>query len=336
MSMADALPASTDSVSTASTESVASSASSSSDVSTSTDSRAIAAELLGDTEAAEPAPQAADPSAPPPTPVAATSDGDDDATYQALLASGSMPVDRHKAVLTNARNKTRAEVEQEYRTKFGWAESFDRQRAEHGLGILSGLEKAPEQTLRNLATLLGVNLAQQSVAPTEPEGPPPPDVQLADGSEFYSAKQLAKLNEWKDAQYEKKLQAFQEQVMPLLAERQHGRLREQAKAEAGSILGSYRARYKSFTRLEPQIKQLMMADESLSLSEAALLAKEADEAAQSADLQARHDTDRASQLSRKAAASSAPPSAPRAVTPLRDRDRSTADITREVAAAAGL
>jgi hypothetical protein len=243
-----------------------------------------------------------------------------------------MPVDRHKAVLTNARNKTRAEVEQEYRAKYGWAETFDRQRAEQGLGILNGLDKNPEHTLRILAGALGVNFAPPA-APAEPEGPPPPDVRLDDGSEFYSAKQLAKLHEWKDAQYEKKLQALEQRYQPLVEERHLGQLRQAADREAGTTLAECRAQWPSFGALEGDIKQRMLADPQLNLERAYI---QAFAAKGLPALQQQHETDRASQLSRKAAASSAPPSAPRAVTPLRDRDRSTVDIAREVAASAGL
>ena len=333
MSLDNAPAASTDSVSTASTESVGAASSSSPDVSTSTDSRAIAASLLSDTEAAEPAPQAATAPDASPTPAAATSGEGDDAQYQALLASGSMPVDRHKAVLTNARNKTRAEVEQEYRAKYGWADQFDRRRAESGLGLLDGLDKNAEQTLRVLAASYGINLTPPAPAAPVDEGPPLADVRLDDGSEFYSAKQLAKLHEWKDAQYEKKLTALERRFQPLVEERELGKLREMANVEAGSTLAECRAQWPSFGQLETDIKQRMLANPQLSLDRAYI---QAFAAKGLPALQQQHETDRASQLSRKAAASSAPPSAPRAVTPLRDRERSTADIAREVAASAGL
>lgn len=306
---------------------------SSSDTGASTDSRSIAASLLsGDTERAAPAPQAADPSASPSTPAAATSGGDDDAEYQQLLASGSMPVDRHKAVLTNARNKTRAEVEQEYRAKYGWADSFDRQRAEQALGLLQALDKNPEHALRTLASALGVNFAPPP-PPQAPEGPPAPDVRLDDGSEFYSAKQLQKLHEWKDAQYEQKLQRLEQRYQPLVEERAMTRMREEAQAEAGTTLAECRSSWPSFTALETDIKQRMVADPKLSLERAYI---QAFAAKGLPAIQAAHQTDRESQLSRKAAASAAPPSAPRAVTPLRDRDRSTTDIAREAVLAAGL
>jgi hypothetical protein len=245
-----------------------------------------------------------------------------------------MPVDRHKAVLTNARNKTRAEVEQEYRAKYGWADTFDRRRAESGLGLLDGLDKNAEHTLRVLAASYGISLAPPAAAaPAEPEGPPPPDVRLDDGSEFYSAKQLAKLNEWQQQQYDKKIAAIENRFKPFLEKQQLTELREHANAEASTTLAECRAEWASFTMLEGDIKQRMMADPNLTLERAYIRAYAAKGLPA---LQQQHETDRASQLSRKAAASSAPPSAPRAVTPLRDRDRSTVDIAREVAASAGL
>ena len=303
-----------------------------SDAGASSDSRAIAASLLSETEATPAASQAADPATLPPTPAAATSDGDDDADYQRLLASGSMPVDRHKAVLTNARNKTRAEVEAEYRAKYGWADTFDRQRAEHAMGLMAAFDKNPEQTLRTLATAFGVSFAPPA-APSEPEGPPPPDVRLDDGSEFYSAAQLAKLNKWQEAQFEKRLTAVTARFEPLVQRQVESDMRQQATREAGDLLTTCRSEWPGFAGLEGDIKARMQADPQLSLERAYI---QAFAAKGLPALQQQHETDRASQLSRKAAASAPPPSAPRAVTPLRDRDRSVHDLTREVAAAAGL
>lgn len=289
------------------------------------DTRAIAAHVLRESQGAPAASPAVDPSSTPPTPAAARSDGEDDADYLNLLASGSMPVDRHKAVLTNARNKTRAEVEREFQQKYGWADQIDRTRAEHGLGILNGLDKNAEQTLRHLASVLGVNLAPP--AAQEPEGPPPPDVRLEDGSEFYSAKQLSKLRVWQDAQYDKKLEALEKRWKPIEEERVLAKMRETSHAEAGNILQRYRSTRQHFAALENDIKALMVADPNLDLPDAYSLALETKLIPQQL---AQASTDRASQLQRKAAASTAPPGSARPVTPQRDRDRDTRDIAREV------
>lgn len=323
--MSDDLPAASESAPSAPAESAVSSPAPSD--AAPQDTRAIAAGVFaesGDAPAdSPPAPSSSE----PPTPAAATRDGeDDDPEYQNLLASGSMPVDRHKAVLTNARKKTRAEVEQEFRERLGWADKLDRQRVEHGLSILNGLEKDKEHTLRSLATLLGVNLAPPA-APAEPEGPPPPDVKLEDGSEFYSAKQLAKLHEWKDAQYEQKLQALEQRYQPLIHERHLTQLRSEAATEANQTLAECRQSWPSFTALEGDIKERMKANPALSLERAYI---QAFAAKGLPALQAAHQTDRASQLTRKAAASLPPPGAARPVTPRPYSERSTRDIAAEV------
>lgn len=307
----------------------ASASSPASDASAPQDTRSIAASVFADTgdaaAASAPAPPA--PSSEPTPPVAATRDGeDDDPEYQTLLASGSMPVDRHKAVLTNARNKTRAQVEQEFRAKYGWADTFDRQRAEHALGLMTALDKNPEHALRTLATALGVSLTPPA-ALAEPDGPPPPDVKLDDGSEFYSAAQLSKLRAWQDAQYDKKLAALEARWKPIEAERQLAKMREASHAEAGTLLARYRATRKHFQALEPDIKALMIADPSLDLPDAYALALETKLIPQQ---QVQAATDRASQLTRKAAASAPPPGAARPVVPLRYDERSTRDIAAEV------
>lgn len=310
-------------------------ASSASDTSSSapSDSRSIAAELLSDSGAppeAPPAPESADPSQPP----AAATSGEDDADYQNLLASGQrIPLDRHKAALTNARQKTRAEVEAEYRAKYAWADQMDRARADQALGLMQAFDKNPEATLRTLAAALGISFQPQPQAPAEPEGPPPPDVRLDDGSEFYSAKQLAKLNEWQQKQFDARLQQVTARYEPLIQRQVRADMQRAADTEAGTTLAECRAQWPQFQALEGDIKARMVADPQLSLDRAYI---QAFAAKGLPALQQQYQTDRASQLSRKAAASAPPPGAPSAVTPLRDRDRSTADIAREVAGVAGL
>ena len=295
------------------------------------DSRSIAAELLSETGAPPAAPPAPESAVPASQPAAAIS-GEDDADYQNLLASGqSIPLDRHKAVLTNARQKTRAEVEAEVRAKYAWADQMDRGRAEQALGLMQAFDKNPEATLRTLAAAMGISFPQTPQAPAEPEGPPPPDVRLDDGSEFYSAKALAKLNEWQQKQFDARLQQVTARYEPLIQRQVQADMRQQAHAEAGTTLAECRAQWPQFQALEGDIKARMVADPQLSLDRAYI---QAFAAKGLPALQQQYQTDRASQLSRKAAASAPPPGAPSAITPQRDRDRSTSDIAREVVGAA--
>ena len=303
------------------------------------DTRAIAASVFadgapGDTPADSPP---ADTSTPPPTPGAAIrADDDDDPGYQSLLASGSMPVDRHKAVLTNARRKTREEVEQATRQRYGWVDDLkiDRTRTEQALGLMQALDANPEQAIRTIAHALGINLTPPPTP--EPQGPPPPDVRLDDGSEFYSAAQLAKLNAWKDAQVDQKLAAMRaavdQQYQPLIQERHFNQLKAHATAEATTTLAECRATWPAFPSLEKAIKARMEADPALSLDRAYIQAFAAEGLPA---LQQQHATDRASQPQRKAAASNPGPGAARPVTPLRYSERSTRDIAAEVFARSG-
>lgn len=302
------------------------------------DTRAIAASVFaadGDTATAPPA---VDPSTPPPTPDAATRvDEDDDPEYRTLLASGSMPVDRHKAVLTNARNKTRAEVEQAARLKYGWIDDLkiDRPRTEQALGLMQAIDANPEQAIRTLAHALGINLTPPPVQ--APAGPPPPDVKLDDGSEFYSAAQLSKLHAWKDEQFDRKVAAVKaeidQQYKPLIEERHYSKLRDLAAVEATTTLAECRTQWPEFPALETDIKARMMAAPDLTLDRAYILAFAAKGLPK---IQAQYATDRASQLQRKAAASNPGPGAARPVTPLKYRDRSTRDIAAEVFARSGV
>lgn len=294
-----------------------------------TDTRTIAASVFADGQGDTPAaPPPADPSSSPPPPDAATRVGeDDDPEYQNLLASGSMPVDRHKAVLTNARRKTREEVEAAARQRYGWVDDLkvDRAKTEQALGLMRALDTNPAVALRTLANALGVDLTPPAPPPA-PEGPPPPDVRLDDGQEFYSAPQLAKLHAWQEKEFDRKLAAIEERYKPLEQERQLSQMRTHAQTEAGQILAAYRANKRYFKDLEQDIKARMVANPALSLDDAYYLARDAheDTAKQASD------TDRVSQLQRKAAASNPGPGAARPVTPLRYADRSTRDIAAEV------
>ena len=295
------------------------------------DTRAIAASVFaGDQGENQAAPPPADPSSPPPPSDATIRVGeDDDPEYQNLLASGSMPVDRHKAVLTNARRKTREEVEQAARQKYGWIDDLqvDRRQTEQALGLVRALDANPERALRAIALAMGIDLTPPAPAqPKDPEGPPPPDVKLDDGSEFYSAPQLAKLQAWQAQEFDRKLAAFEERYKPLEQERHLSQMRSHAHVEAGNILAHMRATKRYFKDLEPDIKARMQADPRLDLKDAYDLARDAheDKAKQASD------TDRTSQLQRKAAASNPGPGAARPVTPLRYSDRSTRDIAAEV------
>lgn len=301
------------------------------------DTRGVAAELLRGMEDGEnkAAPPAATPSPESPSLDAATSVGQDDADYQSLLASGAIPTDRHKAVVTNTRNKTRAEVEAEFQGRYGWVDQLaakyggaDQNRIDYALGLMAAIDGPnAEQALRTVAYARGIDLAPKPQA--EPKAPPKPHV-LQDGSKWWDADGVEALLANQAATFEARLAEMDKRFRPLHEQHALAELQKQATSEAGELLTRYRTRYKHFQGLEPEIKRLMQADPALTLSDAYA---EALETKGIPALQSQFETDRASQLQRKAAASSAPPSAPRAVTPLRDADRSTRDIAREVMSA---
>jgi hypothetical protein len=237
-------------------------------------------------------------------------------------------LDRHKAVLTNTRNKVRAEVEAEYRGRYGWVDQLgaDQTRVANALGLMQALDGPhAERTLRTLASALGVQLTPPP-PPPEPEAAPAPDVKLADGSEFYSAPQLSKLLAWQQKQFDARLGEVTKRYDPLVQRQVEVELRQQSQAEATTLLATCRREWPQFQALETDIKARMLANPSLNLERAYI---QAFAAKGLPALQQQHETDRASQLQRKAAASAPPPSAPRAVTPLRDRDRTTRDIVAE-------
>lgn len=168
--------------------------------------------------------------------------------------------------MTNARTKTRAEVEAEFKQKYGWADGV----RENPLTFVDHLASHPEygpQLLAKAARLLQARRGQGQPALADK---PQPDTPIVDvngtptGRYTYSAEQYDKLEEWRDAQREAKLA---ERFGPLekLQQRisqaeQHAQIRQQAHAEMASTLTELRQQ-PHFTEHEAAIKQALLDHE---------------------------------------------------------------------------
>jgi hypothetical protein len=287
-------------------------------------------------ETASTTPPVDTPSDPSQAPDAARSVDGAEVDETSPLARGPIPYDRHKAVVTNIRNQAE-QAEAGWKAKLEpltWAEKVDRQRAEQALGLLQSLDALaddPQAALAFIARKLGVT--QQQLAPQQEQAQdqmPEADIPLEGGGSVYSAAQLQKVLEWRDRQLTRQIDAS---YGPLKQEAVLSKLHLQARQETGTVLAECRRDWEMFPALEPDIKKLMTDDKSLSLERAYIRAfngpngwKKAQAATQQAAEQ-----DRASQLTRKAAAAdSVRPGAARPVTPRSDAEKTEREIAAEV------
>lgn len=130
---------------------------------------------------------------------------------QTASSSNEPPRERWDSILDNARTKTRADVEREYKQKYGWADQFHEQPYEFVESWIDQLAQHPQygsQILAKAARLLnsrrGRQIGPEAGAAVEE---PVPDVPIVDGQgqvvgQTYSATQLKKWREWDWAQRE--------------------------------------------------------------------------------------------------------------------------------------
>lgn len=271
-------------------------------------------------------PPDAPPNAPSPHAQAArTPDGSLEATDSALPAQrGFIPADRHQAVVTRTRREAREEVEREYKQKFGWAEAYkDPKEVEHAHSLWNWLHRDPD----GLIAFIQQQQARHAPAKPEPPAPPPDaDYETADGQRFYTADGLARRLEYERQQWE---QTVNERLKPLgeLQQRiQLADLRQKASTEASTILQECRSTLPLFRELEPDIKALMLQQPHLDHNAAYNRVYATKGLAKQREV---WEAERAGQLSRKAAASSINPSAPRPATPRPDSELSTREIAKQ-------
>lgn len=263
----------------------------------------------------------------PPDPSLAQAATQPDGTSEApgsLPNNGAIPLDRHKAVVTNTRRKTLAE--------YGIEETTQPKDVSTAVSLYGWLQKDPRGFVRMVQSQLGEDAtapaAQPAPTPVE-DVEPEPDVPLADGRFVYSAEQLRARDLWR----ERKLMAqFDEKYGPIRDEHELNKLTATRRAEAQSLVSQAAEQWPRFAQLKPHIKQIIAAHRG-PLTPTALYDAyiAADREHGEKILRAQWDAERSGQLTRKASASTVQPGAPRPSTPRPDSELTTRDIIRQEA-----
>lgn len=278
-------------------------------------------DIRGETEAVwkeETARAGSPPDAPRETPPPAQPATQADGLAATPAPDGRLPLARHKAILEETRAKADREIA-EVRQKYAWADSLSPQDQRKVQWLL-------EDPAAALAYLQQQHARSQPAPP--PEDPEPQaDVELQDGSRFYSAAQQQKWAEWRERKLEAKISG---QFQPMLQTIALERLQQQTNAEATSQLTAYRSKFRMFKELEPDIKALCLRDPNLSIPEA--YAHVFNEKGLDTPLAKERETvgvDRAGRLQQKLGAASVIPGRPQPSTPKADRDKSMKEIIAE-------
>lgn len=188
------------------------------------------------------------------TPAPATTEPDPNAV-EAVAADlsapepkGTIPADRHKAILENTRRKTAEEVVARVEQQFGPAIQLQQRLQSDPVGTLQQLidEAMDDPTmgpslLSHAARKLAAKRGQKAV--TEE---PAPDLQTADGTLVYSADQLAKREAWMRQQLLQEIEAktapLQQDLTARAEERKAELHRQQTKQVVSTRLGQWRQR----------------------------------------------------------------------------------------------
>jgi hypothetical protein len=262
----------------------------------------------------------------PPDPSHAQAATQPDGTPEApgsLPNAGAIPLDRHKAVVTNTRRKTLAE--------YGIEETTQPKDVSTAVSLYGWLQKDPRGFVRMVQSQLGEDArTAPAAAPATPqpvEDPEPePDIPLADGRYVYSAEQFRKAREWHERQL---LKQVDERYGPLRDAHEQQTLTVARQREAQSLV-SAAAKWPMFDKLRPHIKALIAAQQGplsqTSLHDAYITAYR-DHGQKM--LREEWDAERSGQLTRKASASTVQPGAPRPSTPRPDSELTGREIARQ-------
>lgn len=182
--------------------------------------------------------------------------------------TGEPPKERWNDILANTRTKTRAEVEQEFKQKYGWAEEYQTDRWSFVQRQLAELANHPQYAPFVAQTAARILQAQRARnGPTIEE--PKPDVPIVDQSGqvtgyTYSSDRLKEWHRWNQQSTDAKLS---ERLRPLEAMREQQEqtravlaLREQADTQAADTLTTLRTN-PYFTEHEAKVKQALIDHE---------------------------------------------------------------------------
>jgi hypothetical protein len=272
------------------------------------------------------------------------------------LRGGRIAVSRHQAVLTRARRKHEAEL-QELQQQLKPLQS---QETQAQLAMLRIAERdmdsyvnkvliKDERFGRVLNGLVERELQKRGAVPkgqaeaATPEKMPEPDRLNSDGTPGYSAEQTQKVVEWRlrQAQQEtaKEIAALREALNPLQEERAYNQRLSQANQRVTSLLEDARQNWTGFTDHESAIREELAkpGNETMRLHEAYVRVVPKRLVTNEEQLRTKIRADLLKEMQGKKGTRVAAPGSLPAVTADSDGEpRDTADVIREAVASAGL
>jgi len=263
----------------------------------------------------------------PPDPSLAQAATQPDGTSEApgsLPNTGAIPLDRHKAVVTNTRRKALAE--------YGIEETTQPKDVSTAVSLYGWLQKDPRGFVRMVQSQLGEDATAPAAAPTAKpveDVEPKADIPLTDGRATFSEERLREWQQWHARQLTKQ---FDEKYGPIRDEHELNKLTTARKAEATHLVTQAAEQWPRFAQLKPHIKKII-ANHKGPMTPTALYDAyiAADREHGEKILRAQWDAERSGQLTRKASASTVQPGAPRPSTPRPDSELTTRDIIRQEA-----
>lgn len=197
-------------------------------------------------------------------------DGTTESTQSPPARPGFLSTDDHIKAVENARAKTRAEIEQEYRTTYGdpervrQATTWFNNAAQDRIGFLQGVIQealADPELAPQIASLAGRTLGGHRAPSGATDQPPAPDFTDGQGNQFYSAKTQQARDEWFKAQITRdilsQVQPDLEQVRAERAQREADQTRAQVNQTMTGYLTQAR-KWPQFTAHEAAIKAALL------------------------------------------------------------------------------
>jgi len=263
----------------------------------------------------------------PPDPSLAQAATQPDGTSEApgsLPTNGAIPLDRHKAVVTNTRRKALAE--------YGIEETTQPKDVSTAVSLFGWLQKDPRGFVRMVQSQLGEDAQAQPAAPAaKPAEDPEPeaDIPLTDGRATFSRDRLREWQQWNARQLTKQID---EKYGPIRDEHELHKLTATRTAEAKHMVAQAAESWPRFAQLKPHIKKIIGEHKgpmTPTVLYDAYIAADREHGEKL--LRAQWDAERSGQLTRKASASTVQPGALRPSTPRPDSELTTRDIIRQEA-----
>jgi hypothetical protein len=251
-----------------------------------------------------------------------------------LPTQGSIPVHRHKAVVTNKRREALAEygIEESVQADGTITRSIEPQYVRNAVALAQLVEKDPRRALRIIQSAMGEE-AVATAAPSPPaekpaEDPEPqPDIELSDGRFVMSHERQREWMAWNQRQL---TQQLEKTYGPIRDEHEFNKLKSAQTVEAKNIVAHATAQWPRFAQLKPYIAKIIGAHTGpmtqTSLYDAYIAA---DREHGEKILRQQWEAERTGQLTRKAAASTVQPGAPRPSTPRPDSELTSRDIVKQ-------